>query len=790
MKPKVFGILGTTNTGKTFSAFKKMLDYDNGVIGFPLRLLARENYEKGIKEIGYKNVALITGEEKIIPSNARYFFCTVEAMPEKKFEFLAIDEIQLATNIERGHNFTQKILKSRGSKETHFLGSKSVESILKNLIPEIIIKKKERFSKLSFYGYKNIVRLPPRSAVIAFSQIDVYSIAEKLKRFKGGVSIITGSLSPEARNKQVKLYENGEVDYLVATDAIGLGLNLSIKYIFFSSLIKFDGLRKRYLMQDEIAQIAGRAGRFKDNGFFGITESLKKIDEEIIDYVENYKSKDISFFYWRNSQLKFNNIENLKKSIQKKSNNKVLRLIKDSTDFLCMKHLLQTTNLENYLNSISEIKKFWEICSIPNYTKTLIEFHTQLLSLVIDFLLIKKKKIPYLFVAQQLKKISVADNKISIINSKISQIRIWAYISFKKGWIEEEKFFQKEIKKIENNLSSKLHECLIKKFVDERVSILHNSKNFEDRFNLNIKKRTFFLNKKKICELRGFRIFFEKDLLTKKKEFFFQKVLKKKLKEITQNIVNEFINIEFKDLTFDRLGNIYWLTSVVGKFKKGSDIFYPKIELYVDFNFSIKQKELLIKKLNNYLTFLIRTKLSYYYEIKTRLKVPSNSNSLRAIGYALCENFGYCDKKKFGKYFSSLTKAEFVFLKELGIVNGNKFIYVKKIDQIGKEFSLMLLSVNYKFDVGKEISKKFLVEKKESYLINIPSFIREKIGFHEIKVLNKIFLVHFSIYEKLINSTYFHKKNKIPLSKSLKINCDNNDFFLKNFFRERLIHLK
>ena len=444
MKPKVFGILGTTNTGKTFTAFNRLLNFNNGIIGFPLRLLARENYEKGIKEVGYKNVALITGEEKIIPKSAKYFFCTVEAMPDKKFEFLAVDEVQLAANSERGHNFTHKILESRGKRETYFLGSNSVETILKRLIPEIIIKKKERFSQLSFYGYKNIVRLPPRSAVIAFSQIDVYSIAEKLKRFKGGVSIITGSLSPEARNKQVKLYENGEVDYLVATDAIGLGLNLNIKYIFFSNIIKFDGLRKRLLTYDEIAQIAGRAGRFRENGYFGLTEGLKKLDQEIIDFIENYKSKDINFFYWRNSNLNFSSINNLKKSLLKKPYIDVLRLMKDSSDFLSMKYLLDTSSLKKNLNNSLVIKKFWEICSIPNYTKTLVEFHTQLLSLVIDFLIQKKEKIPYTLINNQLQKIANPDEKISIINSKITQIRIWAYISFKKGWMEQEEHFQKK----------------------------------------------------------------------------------------------------------------------------------------------------------------------------------------------------------------------------------------------------------------------------------------------------------------------------------------------------------
>lgn len=782
MKPKVFGILGTTNTGKTYTAFKRMLCYENGIIGFPLRLLARENYEKGVREIGQKKVALITGEEKIIPKDAKYFFCTVEAMPNKKFDFLAVDEIQLATNIERGHNFTQKALDARGKRETYFLGSRSVESILKTLIPEIIILHKERFSKLSFCGFKNIIRLPARSAVIAFSQIDVYSIAEKLKRFKGGVSIINGSLSPEARNKQVKLYENGEVDYLVATDAIGLGLNLNIRYIFFSNIVKFDGYRKRFLTKDEIAQIAGRAGRFREDGYFGLTAGLKKIDQGIIDFVENYKSKEISFFYWRNSNLNFSSIQELKKSLIKKPHNKVLRLMKDSSDFSSMKHLLETTRVKDYLKNAVDIRKFWEICCIPNYTKTLVEFHAQLLALVIDFLILKKKKITSLFISNQLKKISNTDDKISIINSKISQIRIWAYISFKKGWIEEETNFQTKIKKIENNLSIRLHECLMKKFIDDRISSLNSVRDSQDY--LNLSKRVFYINQKKICELIGFKIIYEKDLIGKKKEFFFQKILKNKIHMLTENVVGEFIKSNPRSLKFDRLGNIFWMNSVIGKFKKGSEIFCPKVELLIDYHFTPFQKELLLKKVFEYLEFLKKTKFSFYCKIKSRLKNEDCSPYFRAIGYAICENFGYCKKETFNNFFSNLSRDEFLFFKDLGIVKGNKFIYLKKIDKSFKEFSSMLLNIFYKFDVGEEISKKFLVEKKEINLNQNINLIKEKTGFHEIKVLKRVFLVHFFLYEKLINSSYFHKKNKLPLSSSLKINCDNNKFFIKNFFKK------
>ena len=293
-KEKISAILGPTNTGKTYSALRKLYNYNNGVVGSPLRLLARENYDFAKNEFGENNVALITGEEKIIPNTARYFFCTVESIPENlNFEFVAIDEIQLASDFERGFCFTEKIINKKGLLETLFIGSSSMETILKKIYPDIKIFKKPRLSKLSYCGYKNISRLPKRSAVIAFSLIDVYEIANKIKQSFGGVSVVMGALSPEVRNAQVKLFEDGKVDHIVATDAIGLGLNLNIKNIFFSNIIKFDGLRKRMLTFDEISQIAGRAGRFLNNGFFGVTGNLKSLSNDLISFVEDYKFNEI-----------------------------------------------------------------------------------------------------------------------------------------------------------------------------------------------------------------------------------------------------------------------------------------------------------------------------------------------------------------------------------------------------------------------------------------------------------------------------------------------------------------
>ena len=359
--------------------FKKLYNYNTGVIGFPLRLLARENYDFAKNEFGEKNVALITGEEKIIPENAKYYFCTVESIPENiHFEFVAIDEIQMATDFERGF-FTDKIINKKGSLETLYIGSSSMENILKKIYPDIKVFKKPRLSNLSYCGYKNISRLPKRSAIIAFSLIDVYEIANKIKQSFGGVSVVMGALSPEVRNAQVKLFEDGKVDHIVATDAIGLGLNLNIKNIFFSDIVKFDGLRKRYLKFDEIAQIAGRVGRFLNDGFFGVTGNLKSLNNEVISFVEDYKFSEIKKIYWRNSELKFSSPKDLIKSLNKKTEKKYFIVKRNASDQRFLKILCNDNSVLNQIKIPKVLKILWEICSIPDYSKDLDEFHSRFL---------------------------------------------------------------------------------------------------------------------------------------------------------------------------------------------------------------------------------------------------------------------------------------------------------------------------------------------------------------------------------------------------------------------------
>ena len=349
-KNKITAVLGPTNTGKTFLAIETMLFFESGMIGFPLRLLAREVYDKISKKIDTNKVALITGEEKIIPSNAKYFLCTVESMPsEKSLEFVGIDEIQMCADYERGHIFTDRLLNLRGEKLTMFMGSNTIKNIITKLKDDIEFINKDRLSKLTYSGHKKISRIERKSAIIAFSSEDVYAIAELIRRQKGGAAIVMGSLSPKTRNAQVELYQSGDVDYLVATDAIGMGINMDLDNVYFSNLKKYDGKKLRRLNLSEIGQISGRAGRYLSNGAFGITEDCGKINSEEVDLLENHKFEEIQSLFWRNSNLNFNNPFALIKSLDEKPNKKWLKKIHECEDEKALKFFLRDKNLENLI---------------------------------------------------------------------------------------------------------------------------------------------------------------------------------------------------------------------------------------------------------------------------------------------------------------------------------------------------------------------------------------------------------------------------------------------------------
>ena len=369
-KNKITAVLGPTNTGKTHLAIETMLSFDTGMIGFPLRLLAREVYEKVIKKTSLEKVALITGEEKIIPANAKYFLCTVESMPiDKDLDFVGVDEIQMCSDHERGHIFTDRLINMRGNKLTMFMGSNTLKNIISKLDDDIEFINRNRLSKLTYAGHKKISRINRKTAVIAFSAEEVYAIAELIRRQKGGAAIVMGSLSPKTRNAQVELYQSGDVDFLVATDAIGMGINMDLDHVYFSNLKKFDGRKLRKLNLSEIGQIAGRAGRYLNDGNFGITGQCKEISAEEVDLLEKHKFEEIQFLFWRNPNLNFNNPFALIKSLDEKPNKSWLRKIHECEDEKALKFFLRDKNLENVDFEKEKLNLLWECCQIPDFVK-------------------------------------------------------------------------------------------------------------------------------------------------------------------------------------------------------------------------------------------------------------------------------------------------------------------------------------------------------------------------------------------------------------------------------------
>ncbi|MDC0862097.1 helicase-related protein, partial [Alphaproteobacteria bacterium] len=500
-------ILGPTNTGKTFYAFEKMFSYKNGAFGFPLRLLARENYDKACKIYPVDQIALITGEEKIIPKNAKYYFCTVESLPELNFEFICIDEIQLAGDYERGHIFTNKLLHVRGDIKTIFLGSAVMENLIKELIPEAEIKFKNRFSELKFITHKKIQNIKPRSAIIAFNLIDLYEIAEQVRTLKGGVALVVGALSPKTRNAQVKLYEDGDVDYIVATDAIGMGLNLDITQVYFSSLEKFDGKYVRPLNDLEVAQIAGRAGRYTKSGFFGSTLNARFTNKETIENIQLNKFEPTKKIYWRNHILSFKSPYDLIRSLREAPFNNKLILKKDASDQKFLMKFLGEYNKKFIINNSEKLQNLWEVCRIPDFQNISDEKHLILLKNIYEELSQNQWKLSKLFLETNIKKLEDFKGSINDLIYNLNETRTWLYVTNHNKWLDSKNWI-KIVEDIENRLSEEIHNSLIQKFVDKNQSAIVQNLNLTSK-NITIDENNdIFIKDDTIGKLQGFRLNF------------------------------------------------------------------------------------------------------------------------------------------------------------------------------------------------------------------------------------------------------------------------------------------
>ena len=635
---RITAVLGPTNTGKTHLAVETMMEYESGIIGFPLRLLAREIFDKCVNKIGAEKVALITGEEKIIPKLPKYYICTVESMPQDMMvDFIAVDEIQMCVDHERGHIFTDRLLHARGDKLTMFLGSHTMKSLISSLVDGVEFVNKERYSNLTYSGYKKISRLNPKTALIAFSIDEIYAIAELVRRQKGGAAIIMGSLSPKTRNSQVELYQSGDANFLVATDAIGMGINMDINNVSFSSLRKFDGKKNRKLNLSEISQIAGRAGRHINDGTFGVTGECKQLSFDEVEKLEKHELQKIDVLYWRNSEINFDSLDNLVSSLEKNTNNKFLKRINDCEDEKVLKFLIKNNN--NLKNKLSKdfVKTLWECCQIPDFSKKAYGNHIEVVKKVFEFLTSNSGKVTNEYMKKQLEYLDRYDGNIDTLANRISNVRTWSYVANKKNWANNSDYWVERTKYIEDKLSNKLHEELTKSFVDKRISILSRTLKQDVALATEIKNENeVIIDEQYIGRLSGLKL--DLDLKSESLKTDIKSLKKAARQAIAPELmrrVNRIIRSEV--LRLDNDHKIYWMDSPIAYISKGTNYLNPKLRLIVDEAIDPETKEKLKINLEKKLRTLISSELS---DLVNLIKSKFKNNYARALCYQLFEKNG------------------------------------------------------------------------------------------------------------------------------------------------------
>jgi ATP-dependent RNA helicase SUPV3L1/SUV3 len=676
-KNKVTAVLGPTNTGKTHLAIDIMLSFDNGMIGFPLRLLAREVYDKVTKRIGIEKVALITGEEKIIPPNAKYFLCTVESMPiDKDLDFVGVDEIQMSADHERGHIFTDRLLNMRGTKLTMLMGSNTIKKIISKLDDDIEFINRDRLSKLSYSGHKKISRIQRKTAIIAFSAEEVYAIAELIRRQKGGAAIVMGSLSPKTRNAQVELYQSGDVDFLVATDAIGMGINMDLDQVYFSNLKKFDGKKLRRLNLSEIGQIAGRAGRYLNDGSFGITGDCKEINSEDVDLLENHKFEEIQSLFWRNSNLDFTNSITLLKSLDERPKREWLRKINECEDEKALKFFLNDKNFQNIDFKTEKLKLLWECCQIPDFVKKTYGNHYEVIGNVFKYLNSEKGKISDDYMRLQLMKLDKLDGNVDSLSNRIANVRTWSYVSNKNNWIENQNYWKEKTKLLEDKLSDRLHEELTKTFIDKRASVLARGLKQDMEFNTKIlENNEVMIDNQFIGKINGLKLeldlkkgALETDIKSLKKAA--RQSVGPELEKRIQMIIDTsliHLNDDFK---------IYWNGFAIAKVTSGKDYLNPDFELIVDEILEQNQKQKLLDFLDKWLKTKVATVLKSLIDLKD---LKDKNSSIKALAFQLYENNGVLKRDDVLEYIEDLGQNERKILRELGVKFGRYHIFLFRL---------------------------------------------------------------------------------------------------------------
>jgi ATP-dependent RNA helicase SUPV3L1/SUV3 len=669
----VTAVLGPTNTGKTHLAIERMCGHSSGAIGFPLRLLARENYDRIVKLKGAAAVALITGEERIIPAHPSYFVCTVESMPvDRRVAFLAVDEIQLAADPERGHVFTQRLFEARGTDETMFLGADTIRPLLRNLVPEAEVISRPRFSTLTYAGTKKLTRLPRRSAVVAFSAADVYELAELMRRQRGGCAVVMGALSPRTRNAQVAMYQAGEVDYLVATDAIGMGLNMDVDHVAFAKLVKFDGRALRRLTAPEIAQIAGRAGRHMNDGSFGTTTEVGPLEPELVEAIESHRFDPLVALFWRNVDLDYRSLDGLLRSLERPPPAPGLMRARDAADQAALATLARDPEVAALARSRASLRLLWEVCQIPDFRKTLSDGHTRLLAQVFRHLTSPSGVLPATWVADQIARIDRTEGDIDTLVQRIAHIRTWTYIAHRGDWLQDSKQWQERTRAVEDRLSDALHQSLTQRFVDRRHAVLtRRLKSGDELMSAVTAAGDVLVEGHPVGRMDGFRFLPDaatgaeatRSLMTSARRALARE-MPARLRRLEQAPDEAF--------RLDPDGCIRWEGAVVAKLARGDHPLTPRLELVPGELDDGPSRERLRRRLAQWLERSLRQRLRPLW----RAREADLAGAARGLVFQLVANLGVMPRAAAAAQLAGLKAADRDALARLGVHLGRESIWL------------------------------------------------------------------------------------------------------------------
>ncbi len=669
----VTAVLGPTNTGKTHLAIERMLGHETGLIGLPLRLLAREVYDKIASRVGVDKVALITGEEKIKPDNPRYWVCTVEAMPrEIVTDFAAIDEVQLAADPERGHVFTDRLLHARGRQETLLLGAGTMREAIADLIPGANFISRPRLSKLTYSGQKKITRLPGRTAIVAFSASEVYAIAELIRRQQGGAAVVLGGLSPRTRNAQVALYQSGDVDYIVATDAIGMGLNLNVEHVALAGIRKFDGQNHRMLTPAELGQIAGRAGRHMNDGTFGVTGDVEPFDNDLVERLEGHTFDMLKTLQWRSRVLDFSSLDGLRESLRQVPRESRLARARMADDVLALESVSADREVAELAVGAAAISTLWDVCQVPDYRKISTQNHAELVATLYKSVMTGTGKVDEEWFAKQVAYSDRTDGDIDTISNRIAHIRTWTFVSNRPAWLHDPAHWQQRTRAIEDSLSDAMHELLTARFIDAKTSALMKGMREKNELEATIADDgSIKVENHSIGRLRGFQ--FTPDpqgegVHGRASRHATAQVLSKELAMRARRV------IAAKPEAFKLANNcrILWRDEEIARLEAGDDPLKPQVILLADEHLQGPDREKLQERLNTWMTETIASRLKPLVDIS---KATDVSGLARGIAYRLTENFGVLKRESVADEMKSLDQTARAQLRKYGIRFGAFNIY-------------------------------------------------------------------------------------------------------------------